>query len=166
METSLGLAGTPDEPWRPRLLLRISLLGSLGLAALIALGRLFRGGEEGEMPRAGRKSGGSAIRRRGRNPEGPMSRRAGLVLLLVFWGLCLWGLFDGRGLPGGRRSGVLRETAARRIPDSAGTIAAFFREGQPVRARSRSGSWVWVETPDTSLEAGWIPAEDVIFYTD
>jgi hypothetical protein len=67
-------------------------------------------------------------------------------------------------MPGGKRSGVLRETEARRIPDSAGTVTGTFREGQAVQARSTSGSWIWVETPDSPQNAGWIPAADIVFY--
>jgi hypothetical protein len=151
LEANLGLEDTPDEPWRPRLLLEISLLGTLGAAVLIVLRRLF-GPQKRKNPRT---SGGRPA----------LSRRAGLVLLLTLAAFSLWGLLDSRGLPGGTRSGVLRETAARRIPDPAGTISAVFQEGQPVRGRPPSGSWVWVENPDSPPEAGWIPEEDIIFYT-
>jgi hypothetical protein len=144
LETSLGLAGTPDEPWRPRLPLGISLLGILGAVVFIVLRRFLR---------AGKGEGGSA------------GYRAGLALLLILGGFCIWGLFDGRDLPGGRRSGVLRETAARRVPDAAGTRVSVFREGQPARARFSGAAWVWVELPDSPLEGGWIRREDIIFYT-
>jgi hypothetical protein len=149
LETSLGLKGVPDEAWRPRLLFRIGLLGVLGLAALIiAPRRLFHRGKGGKTPPARR-----------------IGRVAGLALLLALGGFSLWGLLDSRGFPGGRRSGVVRETAARRVPGLAGTITALFREGQPVRAWPLSGSWVRVEIPDSPLEDGWIPAGDIVFYS-
>lgn len=153
MEASLGFEDTPDEPWRPRPLLRIALLGTLGPAALILLWRLLRSGKRGTMPPSGKRA------------AGPLIRRAGPVFLLLLAGFSLWGLFDGRDLPGEPRSGVLRATAARRVPDFAGTVTVVFQEGQPVRGRSPGGSWVWVEIPASPSEAGWIPEGDIIFYT-
>jgi hypothetical protein len=120
---------------------------------MIALGRLIRSGKRGNPPPPGNRA------------AGPLIRRAGLAFLLLLAGFSLWGLFDGRDLPGEPRSGVLRASAARRVPDSAGTITAVFREGQPVRGRRLSGSWVWVEIPYSPLEAGWIPEGDIVFYT-
>jgi hypothetical protein len=152
METGLGLVDTPDEPWRPRLLLWISLLGALGPAVLIVLWRVIWAGK-GEKGASGCRFGGVLV------------RRAGLILLLALGGFSLWGLLDSRDRAGGRRSGVLRETAVRRVPDPAGTVIGVFREGQPVWARPLSASWVWVEIPDSPREAGWIPEEAIVFYT-
>ena len=81
-------------------------------------------------------------------------------------------------LPFGRnrtRSAVLRETTVRRIPDSAGTEIARFREGQPVlvfaendRARAespgRQESWLRVTANDNSGISGWVLKEKIIFY--
>jgi hypothetical protein len=139
LENALGLEQTRDEPWRPLSLLLRGFLGSLtGLAAAAAI-RFFR-------PAA--------------------SRRSVLVvsILLGLAGMCLGVFVSGRFIPPGRSSGVLRETAARRIPDSGGEAAAFFREGQNVLVRPGGGPWVWVEAPDTPVRAGWTLREDVVFY--
>jgi hypothetical protein len=74
------------------------------------------------------------------------------------------------------RSGVLQETAVRRIPDPAGEAIARFREGQPVLVPpdkqngtkgdtvERHGAWIRVIAHDGSGASGWIPAEKIIFY--
>jgi hypothetical protein len=138
MEQALGLGHTADEKRRPRGLLILGLLGSLAGGAVVGLLRFFRP---------------------------PASRPAGflVIIFLGLAGMCLWALAAGRGIPPGGSSGVLRETAARRIPDAAGEAAAFFREGQPVSIRS-GGLWVWAETPDASAGAGWVPRDAVVFY--
>ena len=66
---------------------------------------------------------------------------------------------------GGARGAVLRETAARRVPDDAGEKTAFFAEGQPVTVGRNGGpgaSWVFVATDNGA--SGWIPGENIIFY--
>jgi hypothetical protein len=138
MEKALGLEYTEDEAWRPRGLFFLGLLGGLAGIAFSATFRFFRP---------------------------PASRRAGFFVIIWFGlaGICLGGLIAGRGFPPGRSSGVVRETTARRIPDSSGEAAAYFREGQCVSIRSGGGSWVWVEAP-ASAGAGWMPREDVVFY--
>jgi hypothetical protein len=74
------------------------------------------------------------------------------------------------------RSCVLRETAARRVPDFEGEPVARFLEGQPARIRANGGaaqrqalttsqaSWVWVETFNEDVFFGWVPEENVLYY--
>jgi hypothetical protein len=139
LEQSLGLERTEDEKWRPRALFLLGLLGSLAGMAAGAVIRFFRP---------------------------PASRRAGffVIISLGLAGICLWGLVTGRGFPPAGSSGIVRETAARRIPDPAGEEVFFFREGRRVSIRSGGGPWIWVEAPDAPAGAGWVPREDVIFY--
>jgi hypothetical protein len=75
---------------------------------------------------------------------------------------------------------VMKETAVRRIPDSAGTEIARFREGQPVLGFNENGrpktekstsrnpenreSWMRVITNDSTGASGWVPEENIIFY--
>ena len=64
------------------------------------------------------------------------------------------------------RSAVLRETAVRRIPDTAGEEIARFREGQPVllNGKTRHKTWVQVIANDQDGISGWVPEEKIIFY--
>lgn len=72
------------------------------------------------------------------------------------------------------RSGVMRETVVRRIPDTAGEAVTSFREGQPVLlsrtgksggdAAGMHGSWVPVIANDDSGASGWVPEATVIWY--
>ncbi|MDR1278014.1 MAG: hypothetical protein LBK02_04625 [Treponema sp.] len=153
IEAGLGLDAAGDEPWRPRILFRIGIFGSLGLILFSAFPRFFRRSPAGR----GEKKSSS-----GRRFSGFPAYRVLLLVLLAIGGFSAWGLID--GIPGGKRPGVLRETEARRIPDPAGTVIGKFREGQAVQARSFSGPWIWVEAPDSPLNAGWIPASDIVFY--
>jgi len=59
-------------------------------------------------------------------------------------------------------SGVLESTSAYRIPDVSGVILAQFDEGQPVKIRSSSGTWIYVESIDG--RSGWVMAETLHFY--
>jgi hypothetical protein len=64
------------------------------------------------------------------------------------------------------RCAVLRETAVRRIPDSAGEEIARFREGQPVLLNGKTPHqpWVQVTANDDNGTSGWVPEEMIIFY--
>jgi hypothetical protein len=69
-----------------------------------------------------------------------------------------------------RRSAVLlKETAVRRIPDSAGEEIARFKEGQPVlldgkSGQTRSQKWLQVTTNDNYQISGWVSDENIIIY--
>jgi hypothetical protein len=139
MENALKLEYTEDEKWRPRGLFLPGFLGALALLITGAVIRFFR-------------------------PSGSRFSVFFGIILLGFAGICLWGFVTGRGIPPGKSSGVLRETAARRVPDPSGAVTAFFREGPRVSIRPDGGSWVWVEAPDAAAGAGWVPRSDVIFY--
>ena len=70
------------------------------------------------------------------------------------------------------RTAVLKETAIRRVPDRAGEIIGYFREGQPALvlpgggtpAAQRTESWLRVTANDSGGISGWVPEECVIFY--
>ena len=68
------------------------------------------------------------------------------------------------------RMAVLKETAIRRVPDSAAGIIGWFREGQPVLVSppggvsGPSGAWLRVTANDSGGATGWVPEESVIFY--
>jgi hypothetical protein len=70
------------------------------------------------------------------------------------------------------RSAVLRETAVRRIPDTAGEEIARFREGQPVlldketypSGQKQREIWLRVIAHDDKETSGWVPEENIIIY--
>ena len=69
------------------------------------------------------------------------------------------------------QTAVLRETAVRHIPDSAGEVTGRFKEGQPVFISSFSSPssgrreiWMRVTANDSSGATGWAPEESIIFY--
>jgi len=64
------------------------------------------------------------------------------------------------------RFAVLRETAVRRIPDSAGEEIVRFREGQPVLLDGKTPRqpWLRVTANDDNGISGWVPEEAIIFY--
>ena len=64
------------------------------------------------------------------------------------------------------RSAVLRETAVRQIPDTAGEEIARFREGQPVLlyGKTQYKTWRQVIANDDNRTSGWVPEENIIFY--
>ena len=63
------------------------------------------------------------------------------------------------------RAAVLRETAVRRIPDSAGEEIARFKEGQPVLLNGKTQkTWVQVTANDDNGTSGWVTEEMIIFY--
>jgi len=61
---------------------------------------------------------------------------------------------------------VLRETAARRIPDMAGEEIARFREGQPVLLNRKTphNEWIQVTANDNNGTSGWVPESMIILY--
>jgi len=73
---------------------------------------------------------------------------------------------------GKSRSAVLRETAVRRIPDTAGEEIARFREGQPVmldkktypQTQKQRKTWLRIMVNDDNETSGWVPEENIIIY--
>ena len=101
----------------------------------------------------------------------PWGKRAGLVCAVFFAAaglLCLYRFAaGGEAVFRHSRSGVLRETALRRVPDPSGETTARFREGWPVRLSpdsERTGSWVWVTVHGGDGASGWVQAEDIVVY--
>ena len=97
-----------------------------------------------------------------------IGRKAALACIVIFAVLgfvCLYRLVDLRGISGKNgRFGVTNETIVRRMADYDGGELFSFREGQPVMVMLNSGSWLYVRTNDDKNNAGWIPAETIIFY--
>jgi hypothetical protein len=84
-----------------------------------------------------------------------------------------WGLKSPLSFLGGNsRSAVLRETAVRRIPDTAGEEIARFREGQPVildektypQTQKQRKTWLRIMVNDDNETSGWVPEENIIIY--
>ncbi|MDR3171711.1 MAG: hypothetical protein LBU17_08825 [Treponema sp.] len=155
-EQRLGLAFTDDEPWRPRFLLLLLCLGSLGLVLVIMAPPLIR---YYQVP-APKKAVTSSLSR---------GYKGILIILMVILGVTFYGLTE-RKITQGFRSGygsdagsaVLQATAAYRVPDGGGVVSAYFDEGQPVIIHSVSDSWVYVNSFDG--RAGWVSRDTIVFY--
>jgi hypothetical protein len=98
-------------------------------------------------------------------------KRTGLILVIFCTAAGIWHLY--RFAAGGEpflrqsRSGVLKETAARRVPDPEGAVSVHFREGRPIRlspAAEKTGSWVWVSSYGGDEAAGWVAVKDIVLY--
>ena len=127
-----------------------------------------------------------------RIPAGTKRTLSGVIAPLICGGLAvlaaLFGLTQA-GIPGvfsvktakppaQSVSGVMRETALRRVPDPLGEETARFMEGQPVRLSSGRprrheqktdnsgghGAWLLVTANDSSGVSGWVRKETIIFY--
>jgi hypothetical protein len=61
---------------------------------------------------------------------------------------------------------VTKRAAAYPIPEADAAPAVFFMEGEPVRVRTRSGIWLYVESvsPHIPRKFGWIKTEDAALY--
>jgi hypothetical protein len=137
-EKALGLDFTYDEPWRPRLLLRVVfILLSFVLVALCLWG----------------------ILRRARG--GPFRVSAGVLFAGLLLGIGAAAL-AGKGFSGPGNKAVLCGGAAYRTPDLSSGLSAEFREGQPALIRARTALWVYAETYDGL--SGWVPGDRVIPY--
>ena len=133
-EQRLGFDFSPDEVWRPRSLALFSLITSLGALAFLLSKHLV-------------------ISKR----KISLFRAAVFATLLVIAGAA------GRELAGTRSQAVLREDApVYRIPDEAGGISAYFKEGEPARILSSSEYWINIETLDGRI--GWTRKDTVILY--
>ncbi|MDR2519007.1 MAG: hypothetical protein LBD13_06300 [Spirochaetaceae bacterium] len=135
-EQRLGFEVSPDEVWHPRSLALFFLLISLG-------GLAFLGFLSQPLVISKRKI--------------PLFRGAVFAALLVSAGAA------GRTLAGTRSQAVLREDApVYRIPDEAGGISAYFKEGEPARILSTSEYWINIETLDGRI--GWARKDTIILY--
>jgi hypothetical protein len=141
-ERNMGLARTGDES--PRIVQLAYLLG--GVFFTLALGLVCF-----------------------RLPAGLRGKKAikVFVVLCAAVSVVFFYRFIEREMPGYPRSGVLKETSLRRIPDSQGTVTARFSEGQAGRlpfAPEKTGDWVWISIQDENGAAGWVPKDQVVFY--
>jgi hypothetical protein len=88
-----------------------------------------------------------------------------VILLCGIIGLGLYGFFGGPGRvtqSGKSRTGVLRETGAFRVPEDGSVPAMLFREGEPVRIRSVTDAWAYIESFEG--KAGLVPLDRIIPY--
>jgi hypothetical protein len=146
LERTMGLEDGGNERWRPRALLGALLAGCLATALLLTLLRV--------------KKGVTFLSSWG-------YRSVMLILLAgAAIGLAGSGGIRLRGIaPFGERSAVMRESAARRVPDSLALESFRFAGGRPVRVRTVRGSWAWVEAGgDAEGGAGWVSLDDIVFY--
>jgi hypothetical protein len=151
-ETALGIGVTGDEKWRPRQLFLV-LAAAASLMLIFSLSAIF------VIP----------ILRRKKNKNVTLSpswsyRFIGIIAFIMM-GAGFLGFFGGpeRGtMPGKGRGAVLRETAAFRVPEDRDAPDLLFREGEPVRIRSLSDPWAYVESFEG--KAGWVPLGTIIFY--
>jgi hypothetical protein len=142
-----------NEKWRPRVLLGAGLFGSLALLILSGVLRFFR--------------------KKDVTPGWSRGYKSVLIILFIVAGISLYGLGDAarRLLPGSGQYALIRETEARRVPESGGAVNVRFKEGERVRIsgdkspgdKSPSGrlNWAYAES-DTG--AGWVRTGDIIFY--
>jgi hypothetical protein len=163
-EQLLGLPPTGDEKWRPRnLVAALIILSFCLLLLIIALPmRTRRGGSE--------KKGVTSLFFQG------YSIVVCLLIGIMGFGLVFLarspGRFEkpvqgsaGEGATGkhpGNAAVALRSCVAYRVPDTQGAVSARWMEGQPVRVRSASASWVYAESFEG--DAGWVSQEDLVFY--
>ncbi|MDR3341424.1 MAG: hypothetical protein LBT14_01315 [Treponema sp.] len=155
-EQRLGLAFTGDEQWRPRSLLLILFLGSLGLLLVLMAPGIFRYYRDP----AHKKAVTSDL---------SWGYKGILIILMVILVVALYGLTESmitRGFRGGHGSdggsAVLRAAVAYRVPEDGGAVSACFDEGQPVIIRSASGSWAYADSLDG--RAGWVLRDTIVFY--
>jgi hypothetical protein len=142
-ELNLGLTGTKDEEFRYTRPAFFPVYFGLALAfCLICL----------------------------RFPRTSIRKKAG-VLCAVFCAaaglVCLYRLAEGGGSHGHPRSGVLKETDIRKIPDPSGEITGRVGEGRPVRlspGAEKTGPWIWIAGYDNDETSGWVSREDIILY--
>jgi hypothetical protein len=149
LERMMGLQDGGTEKWRPRALFGALLWGCPAAALLLALLRLKK-----------------------RVTFPPSWGYRGIMLALIAGALAgSGGVFRFSG----GRSAVLRECAARRVPDSRALESFRFAGGSPVRVRTVQGPWAWVEAAGKGAAgeagaagwvggAGWVPLEDVVFF--
>jgi hypothetical protein len=153
-ETALGIAFTEDETWRPRrVFLVLAAAASFILICLLIfmLCAAVRGGRRGLFfPVTSRFSRGYTF------------------IVIVLCGILTVGLYGFAGgpgratRPGSSRTGVVRETGAFRVPEAGNIPAVLFREGEPVRIRSVTDAWAYIESFEG--KAGWVPLDRIIPY--
>ncbi|MDR2069955.1 MAG: hypothetical protein LBP81_00855 [Treponema sp.] len=149
-ETALGLGFTEDEGWRPRYFFLFLTAGS----AFILTGILFA----------------ALVKSRGRKIfpvtlDTSWGYTCIVILLCGMIGAGFYGFFGGPGrvlYSGKSRTGVLRETGSFRAPEDGGVPDTFFRDGEPVRIRSLTDTWAYIESFEG--KAGWVPLDRIIPY--
>jgi hypothetical protein len=163
-EQILGLPPTGDEKWRPRnLIVALIILSFCLLLLIIALPMRARRGRA-------EKKGVTSLFFQGYS-----------IVVCILIGIMGFGLavlarsserFErpvqggaGEAAPGkrlGNSAVALRSCVAYRVPDTQGAVSARWMEGQPVRVRSASASWVYAES--LGGDAGWVSQDDLVFY--
>jgi hypothetical protein len=141
LEQMTGLQDGGAEKWRPRALFGILLWGCPAAALLLVLLRL-----------------------KNRVTFSPSWGYKSVMFMLIAGALAgSVGMFRFSG----RRSAVLRECAARGVPDSRALESFRFAGGSRARVRTVEGTWAWVEAGETgegAEGAGWVPLKGVVFF--
>jgi hypothetical protein len=163
MEQALGLIFTSDENWRPlRIpLLAWALLGFLALSVATAV-FIVRLRNTSSIKNTDAYRSGAPVtsrRRRGFRSVIALVFSVGVIFVLLE---VAWGRVSMRALTQAGRTAVLSGTAAFRIPDTQGTVNAWFDEGQLVILGAHNPHWRYVQSPDG--RSGWVPQEAVINY--
>jgi hypothetical protein len=149
-ETALGIEFTEDEGWRPRRLFLILTAAAFFILVFILCAAFRRGGGRNFFSVTSGFSWGYTFI---------------VILLCGMIGAGLYGFFGGPGRvtqSGKSRTGVLRETGAFRVPEDGSVPAMLFREGEPVRIRSVTDAWAYIESFEG--KAGWVPLDRIIPY--
>jgi hypothetical protein len=156
-ERLLDLPPTEDEKWRPRscFVALIILSFCLLLLSIVLPRRARRGDSE--------KRGVTSLFFHGYT-----------IVIFALLGIIGFGVVALARSPGGfeglggarkwpgNAAVALRSCVAYRVPDLRGAISARWTEGQPVRVRSASGAWAYVES--SGGEAGWVNRDSIIVY--
>lgn len=145
-ENALGIGFTEDEKWRPRwFFMVLAAVVSFILPVLLISG----GGGKNFTVTSGFSRGYTFI----------------VIFFCIIMGGLLYGIFSGPGRvtrPGRGRTGILREANVFRLPEDGNVTDTFFREGEPVRIRSLTDAWAYVESFEG--KAGWVPLDRIIPY--
>jgi hypothetical protein len=167
----LGLSGNGDEIWRPRFLLK----GTLVISALLAGASLFLvlSRKRGVTPGPAWCYRIIGYLRRKKAVSGSVFLKVSAVFFacLALFSLRSLGFFPftGLSLPGASgppRAALARETEAFRVPDPAGTPAFRLEEGRRLLVRSVQGDWAYAEPlgREEGGKAGWVKLEALVFY--
>ncbi|MDR3131032.1 MAG: hypothetical protein LBU18_05740 [Treponema sp.] len=144
-EKALGIEFTEDERWRPRYLLP----GLSAVISFIFFALLIKGRRKIFTVTLGSIRGYTFI----------------AALFCITLGTSVYGFFSGsvrQAKPDKSRTGILREAGLFRVPEKESLMDPVLQEGEPVRIRSLTDAWVYVESFEG--KAGWVPLERIIFY--
>lgn len=135
-EGALNLPAAPSAPWLP-----IAPLTAVFVLCVLSLA--------------------AVLLRRRRQWRVPVPLTAALSMTAIF---AFSAILFSFAVAGNRA--VTKRTAAYPIPEADAVPAVFFMEGEPVRVRTRSGIWLYVESVSNHVprKSGWLKTEDAALY--